>query len=228
MKTVLITGGSGGIGEALVNIYAKNGYKVVSVDIVAAPSPVDGVSYHIADVASPEAMRAVAQNYDKIDILINNAAVQYIAPIFEQTNEEIKRVLDVNVFGVINTVRAFKGKLGGGIVVNIGSIHSSVPRVNKIPYDMSKAALSVFTKELALELSGDGTRSICVEFGAVKTPMNGNFEDETEKNAALEKQVTRHMTSADECAEVVFALTKEPFSIANGSSFVVDCGRSLT
>lgn len=227
MKHVVITGGSSGIGLSLVKLFHEKGYKVISLDIKEPSYPIKGVCYYNVDITDYQKILEVAEPFFKIDILINNAAVQYIAPLKELKPEEIKKMIDTNITGTLNVSKAFASHLENGLIINIGSVHSFVPRENKIPYDMSKAALKMFTKEIALELKEQGTRAICVEFGAVNTPMNNNFANEEEKQQALSKQVIKHLMTAEECAEVVLELTGDKFAYMNGESIVYDCGRSL-
>lgn len=227
MKTAVITGGNKGIGEALVKIFNDNGYQVISFDLEKPIEPIKGVIYEVVDIKDNKLVNEVANKYQKIDVLVNNAAAQFIAPLKEQSYEHIKEMIDTNVMGTINVTKAFLDSVKGGLIINIGSVHSSVVRRNKIPYDVSKAALNMLTKELALELEEDNTRVIGVEFGAVKTPMNNNFENEKELKAALDKQVIKHLLTSEECAEMIYALTTKPFRYMNGSIVVYDCGRSL-
>ena len=227
MKYAVITGGSKGIGQALVKYFSENGYKVLSLDIEEPMEKVPGVSYKVVDIRDEKAIRQIAKSSLHVDVLINNAAVQYVKPLKDLEDEEIKAMLDVNVYGTLNVTRAFIPFLNEGLIVNVGSVHSETPRTEKIPYDMSKAALSIFTKEIALELSEQNTRAICVEFGAVNTPMNNNFEDKASLEKALSKQVINHLMTSEECAEVIYDLTTEKYKYMNGQTLKYDCGRSI-
>ena len=227
MKYAVITGGSKGIGQALVKYFSENGYKVLSLDIEEPMEKVPGVSYKVVDIRDEKAIRQIAKSSLHVDVLINNAAVQYVKPLKDLEDEEIKAMLDVNVYGTLNVTRAFIPFLNEGLIVNVGSVHSETPRTEKIPYDMSKAALSIFTKEIALELSEQNTRAICIEFGAVNTPMNNNFEDKASLEKALSKQVINHLMTSEECAEVIYDLTTEKYKYMNGQTLKYDCGRSI-
>lgn len=227
MKTVVVTGGTQGIGEALVKEFNKNNYQVVCFDIARPNNPISNVVYEVVDIRDKKRVNEIASKYPYIDVLVNNAAKQYIAPLKELKNDEIKEMVEVNVLGTINVSKAFLKAIKGGLIINVGSVHSSVVRKNKIPYDMSKAALNMFTKELALELEEDQTRVICVEFGAVKTPMNSNFDNKQELESALNKQVIKHLLTSEECAEMIYALSTDAFKYMNGAIVTYDCGRSL-
>ena len=227
MKYVVITGGSSGIGAALVAVYHKNGYKVISLDMVLPSYKVPGVIYEQVDIRDIDKLRNIAEQCNRIDLLINNAAIQYVSPLKDYSDEKIKEMIDTNILGTINVTRAFLSRLKGGLIINIGSVHSSVPRTNKIPYDISKAALVMFTKELALELEKEGTRALCVEFGAVKTPMNDDFKDKKQMEDAVKKQIIDHLMTSEECAEVVYELSSDKFKYMNGEVIKYDCGRSV-
>lgn len=227
MKYAVITGGSKGIGQSLVKYFSENGYRVLSLDIEEPMVKIPGVSYKVVDIKDENAIRQIAKSSLHVDVLINNAAVQYVKPLKDLEDEQIKAMLDTNIYGTLNITRAFIPFLNDGLIINVGSVHSETPRMEKIPYDMSKAALAIFTKEIALELSEQNTRAICVEFGAVKTPMNNNFEDEESLKAALSKQVIDHLMTSEECAELIYELTTDKFQYMNGQTVKYDCGRSL-
>ena len=228
MKTVVITGGSMGIGEALVKRFLKEkDYRILSLDIVDPASKLEGVIYRKVDIRSPEEVQKALEGALSIDILINNAAMQFIRPLREQTQQEIESVLNTNILGTINITRAALPKLAGGLILNIGSVHSRVPRKNKIPYDISKAALRVLTEELALEEENRNIRVNCVEFGAVKTPMNNDFINKEEAKQAVAKQVIDHLLTSEEAADIIYELTKDKYKYMNGSTLVYDCGRTI-
>ena len=228
MKQVVITGGSNGIGESLVEVFAKHDYKVISIDITKPLNPLKGVIYEEIDLRDAESLKKFAKSCPKIHVLINNAARQYVKPFKDFSDEEIKEMIDVNILGTMNVTRAFLPNISEeGLIINVGSVHSHVVRKNKIPYDMSKAALAMFTKELALELEEEKIRTLCVEFGAVETPMNNNFANKEELKVALEKQVINHLLTSEECAQAIFDLSGESFKYMNGSAVTIDCGRSL-
>ena len=227
MKHVVITGGSKGIGRALVKIFNENGYKVISLDIEEPSTKISGVIYKKVDIRDANAIKELVSGSLHVDILINNAAVQFVNPLEDLKDKEIKDMLDTNIYGTLNVTKAYSPFMKNGLIINVGSVHSTVPRTNKIPYDMSKAALAIFTKEIALELADQGTRAICVEFGAVKTPMNDNFVDEDKKKEAVSKQVIDHLLTSEECAEIIYELSLDKFKYMNGEIIKYDCGRSL-
>lgn len=228
MKQVLITGGSKGIGEALVKVFHDHSYTVISLDKEKPERPINGVIYETIDIRDKEAVLNYSKRVNKVHVLINNAAAQSIEAFKKLTDEQIKEMLDVNIMGTLNVTRAFLNNMEeDGLIINVGSVHSNVPRKNKIPYDMSKAALNIFTKELALELEEDKIRTLCVELGAVKTPMNYNFENKDDLEAAINKQVINHLLTSEECANAIYSLTKEEFKYMNGAVVTIDCGRSL-
>ena len=227
-KLVVITGGSSGIGESLVLVFSKAGYEVVSIDIKKPRYEISGVNYIQADITSYEHMELIAKTFSGVDVLINNAAVQFVSPLLNVKNEDIKSTIDVNILGTINVTKAFALQMHDSLVINVGSVHSTLPRKNKIAYDMSKAAMNIFTKEIALELAPKNIRSICVEFGAVDTPMNKEFDENEEiKNEAIDKQVIKHLLSSEECAQAILGLTKDEFKYLNGAIIKYDCGRSI-
>ena len=225
MKTVIITGGSSGIGASLARIFLSNNYKVIVIDVKENNDK--NIVFEKADVCDFDVLEKLSSKYKDVDIIINNAAVQYVAPLKKLDNSKMKEMIDVNIIGVLNVTKAFIKNMKKGLIINVGSTHADVARVNKIPYDMSKSAMQIFTKELALELEEDGIRTLCVEFGAVKTPMNDNFEDKDKEKEAICKQTINHILTCDDCAKFIYALTLDEFKYMNGSIIKYDCGRSL-
>ena len=93
MKQVVITGGSNGIGESLVEVFAKHDYKVISIDITKPLNPLKGVIYEEIDLRDAESLKKFAKSCPKIHVLINNAARQYIKPFKDFSDEEIKEMI---------------------------------------------------------------------------------------------------------------------------------------
>lgn len=227
MKRVLITGGARGIGLALCKIFNENNYKVICLDKnYDDVEKIEGVIYYQCDVSSKNDVDNVIDKLEKIDILINNAAIQYIKPFLKTDYEDFYNVVNVNLIGNFNVTRACATKMNGGQIINVGSIHSSVPRINKIAYDATKAAINIMTKELALELHDKAIRVNCVEFGAVDTPMNKDTFEKNRKEVE-DSVLMKHIFESKEIAKVIYNFTLDDFKYMNGSVIVYDAGRSI-
>jgi NAD(P)-dependent dehydrogenase (short-subunit alcohol dehydrogenase family) len=229
MKKVCITGGANGIGYAICELYLKKGFEVYTID-VKKPDYLDPkIHFDLVDIKDSHAVESYVNSLNQIDILINNAAIQIEEPFIQSSYESMKKVIDTNILGTLSVTHQMIPKLNKDAqIINIGSIHGSIPRKNKMTYDMSKAALEVMTKELALELAPN-IRVNQLNIGATLTPMNQIFnENENKLKEAASKVPLQHIFTPEEIAEVIYELTTDTFRFMTGSIITYDGGRSLT
>ena len=228
MKKVCITGGANGIGYVICELYLKKGFEVYTID-VKKPDFIDPkIHFDLVDINDIHAVESYVKSLNQIDILINNAAIQIEEPFIESSYESMKKVIDTNILGTLSITHQMIPKLNKDAqIINIGSIHGSIPRKNKMTYDMSKAALEMMTKELALELAPN-IRVNQLNIGATLTPMNQIFEiDENKLKEARAKVPLQHIFTPEEIAKVVYELTTDTFRFMTGSIMTYDGGRSL-
>lgn len=191
-KNVLVTGGSQGIGAAICKTMAACGANILinyyqesdrePADTLAALLQKEyGVKVCIygADVAAPEAVMALFAFADKewgaIDVLVNNAGCESVAHAVDLRLEEWDRIFNVNLRGAfICSQEAGKRMIrdGGGVILNITSMHDKVPRKGLAHYCAAKAGLNMLTKCLALELAEHQIRVVAIAPGAIETEMN--------------------------------------------------------
>jgi len=173
-RVALVTGGSNGIGRAIVAAFLEEGARVGILDL-EEPTAVAGrydVVAIVGDVADPEAaagaVAAVAERFGRLDVLVNDAAAYPDAPLAEMPVEDWRRVFEVNVTGALVTMQAFaRHCTEHGSVVNIttGSVRS--PRPDGAAYAASKAALETLSKVAAMELGPHGIRVNVVSPGYI-------------------------------------------------------------
>ena len=228
MKKVLITGGASGIGYALGEVYLKKGFEVYTIDMKKSDFIDSRIHFSIVDIKDIHAIEKYVNSLEQIDILINNAAIQIEEPFMKSSYESMKKVIDTNILGTLSITHQMIPKLSKDAqIINIGSIHGSIPRKNKMTYDMSKAALEMMTKELALELAPN-IRVNQLSIGATFTPMNQIFDhDEHKRKEAATKVPLQHIFTPEEIAQVVYELTTDTFRLMTGSIIIYDGGRSL-
>lgn len=187
-KVAVITGGSGGIGRATVELFAREGARVVIADIDTAAgnaladaigSTALFIETDVADRASIEGMIArAAQTFGRIDILFNNAGIACGAyPDFvDDKLDDFDRVMAVNLFGpMIGTqaaARIMKDQDGRGVILNNASIAGSLAGQAMMTYRASKAALIQFSKSVAIDLARYGIRVNCLLPGHIRTPLS--------------------------------------------------------
>lgn len=232
-KICLVTGGASGIGKAICLEFAKEGGKVVVIDIQESGQQTadeiraqGGEAIFIkADISQSRdvqfAVQKTVAKWNKIDVLVNNAAIMTFKPITELSEEEWDRVMNVNMKAVFMLCKYSLPFINGGAIVNISSVHYHETTPNVIPYASSKGAMEAFTRGLSIEYPGDKVRANCVAPGAVDTPMlwsNPNVKSGVEK---IEGKIGK---PEDIAAAVCFMASDEARYI-NGSSLHVDGGR---
>lgn len=199
-KWALVTGGAGGIGQALVNEFIEASYSVVSADIAfdtitrngddCVSLPIDLEQIAKSEVYTNEFVQQIQSitNAHGIDCLINNAAVQILAPCTKLTRNHWQTTMDVNLSAPFFLSQAFAPNLikNKGAIVNISSIHATQTKKEFTAYAKSKAALSALTRNMVLDF-GDEIRINAIEPAAIATEMlKAGFIGRTEQYKKLE------------------------------------------
>lgn len=195
-KIAIVTGGTRGIGYAIVKAYLENGATVVlcgskpetaqkAVDQLKAENPawkVEGISPNLTDYDSvKEAFDAVEKKYGRIDILVNNAGVSDSAKIGSYTPEMFQKTMDLNVNAMFYCIRAVVDGMKerhSGVILNTSSMVSKYAQPGGVAYPTSKFAVNGMTLSLARELAGDGIRVNAVAPGITKTDMVANLPEQ--------------------------------------------------
>ena len=186
-KAIVITGGAGGIGCALAEIFSKDGGKVMVSDLsetgckeiceklIQKNRTIDYYSGNLIEKSYCESLIAhTVEKYGSIDVLINNAGIIPRGPILQTTDEMWHSALDVNLTAVFYLCRAaipHMQKQGGGAIVNTSSMWGVYPGPDHLAYCTAKGALAVFTKCLARDYASDLIRVNAVCPFEVNTPM---------------------------------------------------------
>jgi glucose 1-dehydrogenase len=235
-RVALVTGASSGIGWAVAGRLQRDGFAL------GFHSRRDGEDYRerfdevasrgrahwvVGDVSDPETcVRLVGETVDalgSIDVLVNNAGVTVAKPALELTAEDFDRIFGVDVRGAFLLAVAAGKRMreaGGGVIVNVTSVHEHVPRPGFALYAGAKAALGMITRSLALELGKDGIRVNAVAPGAIATKRNeeaDELEDEVPLGRAGEPE---------EVAALVSYLASDAARYVTGASFLIDGGMS--
>ena len=184
-KTAVITGSGSGIGKAIAIAMAKKGVMVHLVDfrqerIVAM---LDELSFysniygHTIDVTVPEQLKQLAKNLrGQVDILINCAGVLHQGKIATASDKELHRVIDVNLWGVMNSIKAFLPQMSsrkqGSHIINIASIAGLISAPEMSLYNASKCAIVGLSESLAIELASDKIRVAAICPGSVNTNLS--------------------------------------------------------
>jgi len=190
MNAILVTGASGGIGQALVRRFAAAGYAVIATDRVAAPDDLPFDQYLACDLDKLVADPAYAvQTFARLRqalagrplaALLNNAATQVIAPVELLSLQDWQATLNVNLLAGFLLVQQLLPELEAsrGTMLNISSIHARLTKAGFVAYATSKAALSAMTRAMAVELGGR-IQVNAIEPAAIETPMlRAGFEND--------------------------------------------------
>ena len=199
-KTAVVTGGSRGIGLAIVKRFLEEGANVAlcgsrpetaqkGVEAILAKipnAPVMGISPDITNESELEAaFREVAGHFGSLDIIVNNAGISQSTPLGDYTPEEFDRIIDTNVKGVLNGCQAAARTLGeGGVILNTSSMVSKNGQPSGVGYPMSKFAVNGITVSLARELGPLGIRVNAVAPGVTATDMVAALPEEMIKPIA--------------------------------------------
>ncbi len=240
-KVALVTGGTSGIGKTTAIEFARAGAKVVlsgrrekeGANVVSEIQQLGGAAAFIrADVAKDADVKAMVDftvtTYGRLDIAFNNAGVEWIGPLDQATEAEYRRIFDINVWGVLNSMRheiPAMLKNGGGAIVNTSSVAGHIGMGPSI-YTASKHAVEGLTKALALEFAKQNIRINAVAPAGVATDMVDRF-------AGKEGDMRDYLTSlhpvgrigaSEEIAAAVLYLCSDDAKFTTGTSLVVDGG----
>lgn len=194
MKTVLITGGTRGIGRAIAQEFLQNGYEVIlnycrdEESALAAQSEFNIQGYcpvlMRADVSDEkqvkEMFKEIFRIYGKIDVLVNNAGISLIRVLQDTTLYDWEQVFAVNTRGVFLCCREAVDSMicaGGGCIINVSSIWGEAGASCEAAYSASKGAVIAFTKALAKELAPSFVRVNSVSPGVIDTEMNSHLSE---------------------------------------------------
>jgi NAD(P)-dependent dehydrogenase (short-subunit alcohol dehydrogenase family) len=240
-SVVVITGVLGGIGRASAQLFHRQGWYVIGVDLGEVTTPLTEVDLFIqADVSDTLAWQNItyqlSEKVKNIVAIVNNAAIQVCKPLVETTPEEWDRVMAVNVRSVYLGVRQLYPlmKSQGGAIVNVSSVHAIATSANIAAYAASKGAMLALTRALAIELAPDQIRVNAVLPGAVDTPMlhSGLSRGHLRGDNVLElvqqlgsKHVMGRVGQSQEISEAIYFLAdNNRSSFITGQALVVDGG----
>jgi 3-oxoacyl-[acyl-carrier protein] reductase len=245
-KTVLITGGSRGIGRVTAMRLLMDGYNVAvtfnsSADAAAAfeteakatlAKEGPHISTFKADVRDPirarEVVDVVMHRYGSIDALVNNAGIRRDALLYNMGYEQWRDVMETNLDGTWGMIKAALPAMmeqRSGVIVNVASLSGLHGVVGQTNYSAAKGAIIAMTRSLAREVARSGIRVNCVAPGLVETDMTSNLDAEI-KREMLKMIPMRRMIHPDEVAAAIAFLISDDASGITGQVLCIDGGAS--
>ena len=235
MKRVLVSGGSRGIGKAIVKKFVALGYSVCFIY-----KSNDDRAYELtkevsckaikADISDPEkakwAVDKAIEYMGGIDILVSNAGISYIAQVCDTTDLNWRNIVDTNLssaFYLAREVSRLMVRSQWGRIINIGSVWGRCGSSCEVAYSASKAGVRGLTMSLAKELAPSGITVNCVEPGLIDTDMNKCFDEET-LNEICDEIPAGRMGKPSEVAELVSFLASDNAGYINGQCIGCDGG----
>jgi len=241
-KVAVVTGSSGGIGQAIATAFAHEGAAVVinsrepsRATQAAASLAAEGFNAFgfAADIRDPEQARALAEaavaRYGRLDVWVNNAGVNVIKPALELEPQDWATVIDTNLSGCFYGSQAaarFMVPQGSGAIIQIGSIFGELGLPRRVPYTAAKHGLIGLTKVLAAEWASHNVRVVCLDPGyiraglGIKGQTRGAFSaEDIERRTPMGR-----LGEAIEVARVAVFLASDEASYMTGSHITVDGG----
>ena len=252
-KTALVTGSTSGIGLAIARALAGQGANV-TINGFGDKAAIEGIRagiekdfgvrafYSPADMTKAneiaDMVRLTEQTFGSLDVLVNNAGIQYVAPIEEFPIEKWDQIIAINLSSAFHTIHAaipgMKARKWGRII-NTASAHSLVASPFKVAYVSAKHGLAGLTKTVALEVATFGITVNCISPGYVWTPLvekqipdtmkaRGLTEEQVKRDVLLAAQPTKEFVTVDEVASLALYLCSDAARSITGANLSIDGG----
>lgn len=238
-RVSLVTGSTQGIGRAIAERFIREGSDVWvhglhRTECVRVADEIGASGWIAADLASfgeiEQAVERFHSSCTRLDVLVNNAGIENPEPLGDLRRETIERTFQINSIAPVMLVRGFIDLLttqeGSTSVVNVTSIHQSVPYAGNVAYCMSKAALDMYTRTAALELAGYGIRVNSLAPGAIETEINRDVIEQMGRDKFKEWIPAGRVGTTNEITDPAVFLASDESAYVTGTTLYVDGGYS--
>ena len=246
-KVAIITGASSDIGKGVAKRFAEEGAKVIliarNLEGLEKARKEIGNEKSTASMACDltnesqviQTVNQIIATYGKIDILVNNAgAINDPVHFHEMADSEIKKLIDINLFGVFHMTKSVLNKMSDvkkGVIINIGSISSerAIPRVHLAAYSATKAAITMFTKSIAVEYARKNIRCNGINPGIINSGMIKPYLDDPQARKVLEERLPlARIGEPVDVANAVLFLASDEANWITGIVLNVDGGKTAS
>lgn len=252
-RVAVVTGSSKGIGKAIAIEFAKAGYSIVlnardEQELSKAANDVEQtlggiqerVTYLAGDISQESACSSLIDHtmkiFGRIDVLVNNAGIGGAQKtVHDLTSDDWDYVIDVNLKGTFLCTREALKRMSNDSsgsdysIINISSVHESIPQPQSVPYSASKGGMEMLTKTVALEVAAKGIRVNGIAPGAIATDMNKDILENQQKKKDEETRIPMHrIGKPEEIAKVALFLASDGASYMTGTTVYVDGGLTLS
>ncbi len=252
-KVVVVTGSSKGIGKAIAKEFAKNGYSAVlnarnegelrhAIEEITREIKGDDnkISFIVGDISQEQTCKTLLDEainrFGRVDVLVNNAGVAGTSKkSSEVTVNDWNEVIDINLKGAFLCTRETLKHMNNNIsnnnysIINISSVHESIPQPESVSYAVSKGGMMMLTKNIAFEVAAKGIRVNGIAPGAIATDMNKDMLEDEEKKKQEEQEIPmRRIGQPEEIAKVALFLASSDASYITGTTVYVDGGLTLS
>jgi Tropinone reductase 1 len=243
-QTAIVTGGTKGIGKATVLEFLDLGARVLFTarnkqDVESLEKELQNKGFEVNGIVSDVSVKVdrqkivnwIQNNWQTLDILVNNAGINIRKEALEYSEDELKKVLDINLVAPFELSRAlhpFLERSKVATVINIASVAALQDVGTGTPYAMAKSGLLQQTRSLAVEWAQDGIRVNAVSPWFTETPLTKGFLKQDEKmNGILGRTPLKRIAKAEEMASIIAFLAMEKSSYITGQNIIADGGMSI-
>ncbi|MBU2612602.1 MAG: SDR family oxidoreductase [Nanoarchaeota archaeon] len=233
-KVAVITGASGGLGEAMAKAFSLHGAKIAILDLkdgepIIKKLKTKGKYYHLDVLEEMNIERVINQikkDFGKIDILVNNSGIFFPTPIEETSSKDWEKIIDVNLRGYfLVTKYSVPLMKKGGRIINIASIAGTHAFAGSSAYNASKGAVIMLTKTFATEFAQKGITANAICPGVFETPMTKDLLNSKEMQQMIKNSVPlARPAKAEEIGGLAVYLASEESSYMTGSIITLDGG----
>jgi NAD(P)-dependent dehydrogenase (short-subunit alcohol dehydrogenase family) len=238
-RVALVTGASSGLGDRFVRVLAAAGATVVLTArradrLEALAADLGGATWLAGDLAHPEfreqLVARVGQEHGRLDVLVNNAATNDGGPLEDESLEDLRAVVDLNLLAVMDLCRLCAPLLfasESASIVNLSSVYGVVASTGPMAaYNATKGALVSFSRHLAAQWGRHGVRVNALAPGYFPTEMTSDFEDPALVRAIETRTLLRRVPREDELDGALLFLASDASSYVTGHTLLVDAGWS--